>query len=101
MAFHSTAVANAGNHLTSNIAIAWLSVVVMLIVAALSLFSVRVVARIIFWLIVLQVLEFVVLIGVLAFNSHADFTSALATYSQHPGAYDAIIAGAKSNGTPR
>lgn len=31
-AFHSTAVANAGNHLTSNIAIAWLSVVVMLIV---------------------------------------------------------------------
>ncbi len=33
-AFHSTAVANAGNHLTSNIAIAWLSVAVMLIVAA-------------------------------------------------------------------
>jgi amino acid transporter len=70
----------------------------MLIVAALSLFSVRVVARIIFWLIVLQVLAFVVLIGMLAVNSHADFTSALATYSNHPGAYDAIIAGAKSNG---
>src|SRR5690348_2011317 len=63
-AFHSTAIANAGNHLTSNIAIAWLSVVVMLIVAALSLFSVRVVARIIFWLIVLQVVAFIVLIEI-------------------------------------
>jgi amino acid transporter len=97
-AFHSTAVANAGNHLTSNIAIAWLSVVVMLIVAALSVFSVRIVARIIFWLIVLQVLAFVVLIGMLAFNSHADFVSALATYSNHPGAYQDIISVAKSNG---
>jgi amino acid transporter len=98
LAFHSTAVANAGNHLTSNIAIAWLSVAVMLIVAALSLFSVKIVARIIFWLIVLQVLAFVVLIGMLAFNSHADFTSALATYSNHPGAFQDIINAAKSNG---
>jgi basic amino acid/polyamine antiporter, APA family len=97
-AFHSTAVANAGNHLTSNIAIAWLSVAVMLIVAALSLFSVKIVARIIFWLIVLQVLAFVVLIGMLAVNSHADFTSALASYSNHPNAYEDIIASAKSNG---
>ena len=97
-AFHSTAVANAGNHLTSNIAIAWLSVIVMLIVAALSLFSVRIVARIIFWLIVLQLLAFVVLIGMLAVNSHSDFTSALATYSNHPGAYQAIITTAKANG---
>jgi amino acid transporter len=70
----------------------------MLIVAALSLFSVKIVARIIFWLIVLQVLAFVVLIGMLAFNSHADFTSALATYSNHPGAFQDIISAAKSNG---
>jgi amino acid transporter len=97
-AFHSTAIANAGNHLTSNIAIAWLSVIVMLIVAALSLFSVRIVARIIFWLIVLQVVAFVALIGMLAFNSHADFVSALASYSHTPNAYAAIIAGAKTSG---
>ena len=97
-AFHSTAIANAGNHLTSDIAIAWLSIIVMLIVAALSLFSVKVVARIIFGLIILQVLAFVVLIGMLAFNSHADFVNALASYSHHPGAYQAIIAGGKSNG---
>lgn len=97
-AFHSTAIANAGNHLTSNIAIAWLSIIVMLIVAALSLFSVKIVARIIFGLIILQVLAFVVLIGMLAFNSHADFVNALASYSHHPGAYQAIIAGGKGNG---
>lgn len=97
-AFHSTAIANAGNHLTSNIAIAWLSIIVMLIVAALSLFSVKIVARIIFGLIILQVVAFVVLIGMLAFNSHADFVNALASYSHHPGAYQAIIAGGKTNG---
>ena len=34
----------------------------------------------------------------LAFNSHADFTSALATYSNHPGAFQDIISAAKSNG---
>jgi hypothetical protein len=45
-----------------------------------------------------QVLAFVVLIGMLAFNSHADFTSALATYSNHPGAFQDIISAARSNG---
>jgi amino acid transporter len=97
-AFHSTGIANFGNHLGSNLSIAWLSVILMLIVAALSLFSVKIVARIIFWLIVLQVVAFVALIGVLAFHSHADFVATLANYSNHPGAYSAIIAGAHSNG---
>src|SRR5690349_7704929 len=44
-AFHSTGIANFGNHLGSNLSIAWLSVILMLIVAALSLFSVKIVAR--------------------------------------------------------
>src|SRR6201988_3044278 len=88
-AFHSTALANAGNHLTSNLAIAWLSIVVMVIVAALSLSSVKTLARIIFGFIILQVVGFVVLIGILAFHSHADFVSALASYSHPPGAYAA------------
>jgi APA family basic amino acid/polyamine antiporter len=97
-AFHSTGIANFGNHLGSNLSIAWLSVILMLLVAALSLFSVKIVARIIFWLIVLQVVAFVALIGVLAFHSHADFVTALANYSHHPGAYSAIIASGKANG---
>jgi amino acid transporter len=97
-AFHSTGLANAGNHLTSDAAIAWLSIAVMLVVAALSLFSVRVVARIILGLIILQVVAFVVLIFMLAINSHAGFVSSLASYSHHPGAYQAIISTGKSNG---
>jgi basic amino acid/polyamine antiporter, APA family len=97
-AFHSTAIANAGNHLTSDGAIAWLSIVVMLIVAALSMFRVKIVARIIFWLIVLQVVAFLVLIGMLAANSHATFVTAFASYSHHAGAYQAIIAAGRSNG---
>jgi amino acid transporter len=97
-AFNSTAIANAGTHLTSNGAIAILSIVIMVIVAALSLFKVKVVARIIFGLIILQVLAFVVLIGMLAAHSQSDFVSSLASYSHHPGAYQAIIAGGKSSG---
>jgi basic amino acid/polyamine antiporter, APA family len=98
LVFHNTAIANAGNHLTSNWAIAWLSIVVMLIVAALSLFRVKIVARIIFWLIVLQVVAFVVLIGILAGSSHASFVSAYGSYSHNPGAYQATIAAAHASG---
>jgi amino acid transporter len=98
LAFHSTAIANAGDHLTSNGSIAWLSIVVMLIVAALSLFRVKIVARIIFWLIVLQLVAFVALIGVLAFNSHATFVTAFGSFSHHAGAYQATITAAHGAG---
>jgi len=70
----------------------------MAVVAALSLFSVKIVARIIFWLIVVQVFAFVLLFIVLATHSHADFVSSLASFSHHPGAYQAIVAAGKANG---
>ena len=98
LAFHSTAIANAGNHFGSNLSIAWLSVILMLIVAALSLFKVKIVARIIFSLIILQVVAFVALIGILAFKSHADFVTAFGSFSHHPGAYQATITAAHANG---
>jgi basic amino acid/polyamine antiporter, APA family len=95
--FHSTSVANAANHVTSNTAIFLISLVVMVIVALLSLTSVKVVARIIFGLILLQVLAFIVLMIILAANSRADFASAFAAFSNHPGAYQAILAAGKAN----
>jgi basic amino acid/polyamine antiporter, APA family len=98
LVFHSTAIANAGNHLTSDWAIALLSVVLMLIVAALSLFRVKIVARIIFWLIILQVVAFIVLIGILAGTSHASFVTAFGNYNHHPGAYQAMITAGHANG---
>ncbi len=96
--FHSTALANAGNHVTSNTAIFLISLLVMVIVALLSLTAVKLVARIIFSLIVLQVLAFIALMIVLIANSRTDFASALAAFSHHPGAYQAILAVGKANG---
>jgi amino acid transporter len=95
--FHSTAMSNAANHVTSNTAVFLISLVVMLIVAALSLTAVKIVARIIFGLIILQVVAFLVMMIVLAANSKADFASALATFSHHPGAYQAILTAGSAN----
>jgi amino acid transporter len=97
-AFHATALTNAAGHVTSNGAIFGISLAVMVVVALLSLSSVKIVARIIFGLIIVQLLAFVVLFFVLAVNSKSDFQAALATYSAHPGAYQAIISAAKANG---
>jgi amino acid transporter len=97
-AFHSTAIANAANHVTSYTAIFLISLGIMVIVALLSLASVKVVARIIFGLIVLQLLAFVTLFIVLAVHSSSSFQTALANYSHHPGAYQAIIAAGHANG---
>jgi basic amino acid/polyamine antiporter, APA family len=96
--FHSSAIANAANSVTSDAWVFGLSLIVMVIVAALSLSSVKLVARIIFGLILLQLLAFVVLMIVLAASSRGDFASALATYSHHPGAYQAIISAGKASG---
>lgn len=89
--FHSSALTNAGNHLTSDGAIFGISLIVMVIVALLSLTAVKLVARIIFGLIVLQVIAFIVLMIVLIAGSRTDFSSALAAYSHHQGAYQAIL----------
>ncbi len=97
-AFHSTALANAANSVTSNEAIFLISLAVMVIVALGSMASVKLVARLIFGLILLQLLAFVVLIGVLAFHSRADFAGALASFSNHPGAYQAIVSAGRANG---
>ena len=96
--FHSSALANAANSVTSSGWVFGISLIVMLIVALLSMSSVKLVARIIFGLIVLQVIAFVVLIIVLAASSRSGFGSALATFSNHPNAYQAILSAGKANG---
>jgi len=96
--FHSSALANAANSVTSSGWVFGISLIVMLIVALLSMSSVKLVARIIFGLIVLQIIAFVVLIIVLAASSRSGFGSALATFSNHPNAYQAILSAGKANG---
>jgi amino acid transporter len=97
-AFHSTALTNAASTVTTNGWIFVISLIVMAIVAALSLFSVKIVARIIFWLIAFQVVAFVLLFIVLATTSKAQFATSLASFSHHPGAYQAILSGGKAGG---
>jgi len=97
-AFSSHAIANAANHVGSKGAIAGISVGVMLVVAALSFFSLKRVAQIIIGFIVLQLLAFLVLALLLADHSRSDFIAAFARYSSHPGAYQAVISSAKSSG---
>jgi basic amino acid/polyamine antiporter, APA family len=97
-AFSSHSISNAANHVTSEGAIAAISVGVMLVVAVFSFFSLKRVAQIIIAFIVLQLLAFLVLAVLLADHSHNDFITALARYSNHPGAYQAVISASKSSG---
>jgi basic amino acid/polyamine antiporter, APA family len=97
-AFKSTSIANAANHVTSNGAVAAISVGVMVVVAVLSVFSLKRLAQIILGLIVLQLLAFLILALLLADHSHSAFVTAFARYSHQPGAYQAIIAAGKANG---
>jgi amino acid transporter len=98
LVFHSSALTNAAGHVSSDTSIFVVSLIAMVIVALLSLTPVKVVARIIFGLIILQVLAFVVLMIVLAVNSRSDFSAAFAAYSHHPGAYQAILKAGRANG---
>ncbi len=97
-AFSSTSIANAANHVTSEGAIAAISCGVMILVGVLSIFSLKRLAQIIVGFIVLQLLAFLVLALLLADHSHAQFVSAFARISAHPGAYNAVIAAAKHSG---
>jgi basic amino acid/polyamine antiporter, APA family len=97
-AFSSSSIANAANHVTSEGAIAAISVGVMLVVAAFSFFSLKRVAQIIIAFIVLQLLAFLVLALLLADHSRSDFINAFARYSNHPNAYQDVISAAKSSG---
>ncbi|HTX09906.1 MAG TPA: amino acid permease [Solirubrobacteraceae bacterium] len=97
-AFSSSSIANAANHVTSEGAIAAISVGVMLVVAAFSFFSLKRVAQIIIAFIVLQLLAFLILALLLADHSRSDFITAFARYSNHPNAYQDVISAAKSSG---
>jgi APA family basic amino acid/polyamine antiporter len=97
-AFSSTSIANAANHVGTNLAVVLISCGVMVIVALASLFSLKRLARIILALIVVQLLAFLCLAVLLADHSHADFVSAFARYTHHPGAYQALVSLGHSNG---
>ncbi|HEX3976415.1 MAG TPA: amino acid permease [Solirubrobacteraceae bacterium] len=97
-AFSSASIGNAANDVGTNLAVVLISCGVMVIVALASLFSLKRLAQIILALIVVQLLAFLCLAVLLADHSHADFVSAFARYTHHPGAYQALISLGHSNG---
>lgn len=97
-ALGSSAISNAANDVSSNLAVALISCGVMVVVGLLSIFSLKRLAQIILALIVLQLVAFLVLALLLADHSHSDFVTAFARYTNRPGAYQALIALGKTNG---
>ena len=97
-AFSSASIASAANDVSTNLAVVLISCGVMVIVALASLFSLKRLAQIILALIVVQLLAFLCLAVLLADHSHADFVSAFARYTHHPGAYQALVSLGHSNG---
>src|SRR5256886_2822953 len=99
-AFNSSAISDAANNVTSQGAVAAISVVMLLVVGAVSLVSIRRLAQVILALVGIQLLAFLVLGWLLITHSHQDFVSALASFSNHPGAYNDILAAAQKDNIP-
>src|SRR6202171_3034124 len=97
-AFGSSAISDAASQVTSQKAIAIISVVMLLVVGAASWVSLRRLAQVILALVVVQLVAFLVLGWLLITHSHSDFVTAFGQFSGHPTAYDDILkAAAKAN----
>src|SRR5438270_404089 len=99
-AFNSSAISDAANNVTSQGAVAAISVVMLLVVGAVSLVSIRRLAQVILTLVGIQLLAFLVLGWLLITHSHQDFVNALASFSNHPSAYNDILAAAQKAQIP-
>ncbi len=99
-AFNSSAISDAAGNVTSQGAVAAISVVMLLVVGAVSLVSIRRLAQVILALVGVQLLAFLVLGWLLITHSHQDFVNALATFSNHPNAFNDILAAAQKDQIP-
>jgi APA family basic amino acid/polyamine antiporter len=99
-AFGSSAISDAASQVTSQKAIAIISVVMLLVVGAASWVSLRRLAQVILALVVVQLVAFLVLGWLLITHSHSDFVTALGQFSGHPTAYNDILAAAAKNSIP-
>jgi len=99
-AFNSSAISDAAGNVTSQGAVATISVAMLLVVGAVSLVSIRRLAQVILALVGIQLLAFLVLGWILITHSHQDFVNALASFSNHPNAYNDILAAAQKDQIP-
>jgi len=99
-AFNSSSISDAASQVSGQGAIAIISVAMLLVVGACSFFSLRRLAQIIMALVIFQLVAFLVLGWLLVTHSHQDFVNALATFSNHPNAYNDILAAAAKDNIP-
>jgi basic amino acid/polyamine antiporter, APA family len=99
-AFGSSAISNAASQVTSQTAVAIISVVMLLVVGAASWVSLRRLAQVILALVVVQLVAFLVLGWLLITHSHSDFVTAFGQFSGHPTAYNDILAAAAKDNIP-
>src|SRR5437899_3510214 len=99
-ALKSSAISDAANNVTSQTAVAIISVVMLLVVAAVSFVPLRRLAQVILVLVGIQLLAFLVLGWILVTHSHQDFVNALASFSNHPNAYNDILGAAAKDQIP-
>src|ERR1700694_176500 len=99
-AFGSSSISDAASQVTSQRAIAIISVVMLLVVGAASWVSLRRLAQVILALVIVQLIAFLVLGWLLITHSHGDFVTAFGSFSGHPTAYNDILAAAKKDTIP-
>lgn len=93
----SSSISNFGSQVTTPTAIAIIGTINLLIVAALSAFRVRIAARIIMVVVILSFVAYFAVVFLLATHSRADFEAAFAQFSNHPNAYNDLIAAANKD----
>jgi APA family basic amino acid/polyamine antiporter len=99
-AFNSSALSDAAGNVSSQTSVAIISVIMLLVVGAVSFVSLRRLAQVILTLVGIQLLAFIVLGWILATHSHQDFVNALASFSSHPNAYNDILSAAAKDRIP-
>jgi amino acid transporter len=99
-AFGSSSISNAASQVTSQTAVAIISVVMLLVVGAASWVSLRRLAQVILGLVIVQLVAFIVLGWLLITHSHSDFVTAFGQFSGHPTAYNDILAAAAKDSVP-
>ncbi|MDQ6879656.1 MAG: APC family permease [Candidatus Dormibacteraeota bacterium] len=99
-AFGSSSISDAASQVTSQRAIAIISVAMLLVVGAASWVSLRRLAQVILALVIVQLLAFLVLGWLLITHSHSDFVTAFGAFSGHPTAYNDILAAAAKDQIP-
>jgi len=99
-AFGSSAISDAASQVTSQTAIAIISVLMLLVVGAASWVSLRRLAQVILGLVIVQLVAFLVLGWLLVTHSHNDFVTAFGAFSGHPTAYNDLLAAAAKDNIP-